>query len=79
MPRVAINKKKYKVNDIGGWVSGKLFKEGKSQTDLAKELDTTQQAISYKINNNTFTYGDLLTIFEFFDVEDEELLYVMRL
>ena len=79
MPRVQINKKKYKVKGIGGWVTEQLFKERKSQTALSEALDTTQQAVSYKIRHNTFSYGDLLTLFEFFNTSYEEILYVMRL
>ena len=79
MPRVSINKKKYKVNDIGSWVVSRLFKERKRYADLAEALDTTRQNVYYKIHHNSFTYGDLLTIFDFFESTDEEILYVMRL
>lgn len=79
MPRVCINKKQYKVGDIGSWVVSRLFKERKRYEDLAQELDTTRQNIYYKIHHNAFTYGDMLTIFEFFNCTDEEILQVMKL
>lgn len=79
MPRVTLNKKKYKINDLGSWIVGRLFKERKRYEDLAEALDITRQAVYYKIHHNAFSYGDLLTIFEFFGSTDEEILQVMKL
>ena len=79
MPKVCINKKQYKVNDIGSWVVSRLFKGRKRYEDLANALDMSRQAVYYKIHHNSFSYGDLLTIFEFFGCTDEEILQVMKL
>ena len=79
MPRSCINKKQYKVSDIGSWIVSRLFKERKRYEDLAEALDITRQAVYYKIHHNSFTYGDLLTIFEFFNTSDDEILQLMRI
>ena len=79
MPRVAINKKKYKVNDLSGWIVSQLFKRKLKRQALADALDITRQALHWKLHHNSFTYGDLLTIFEFFGSSDEEILYVMKI
>lgn len=79
MPKVCINRKQYKANDIGAWVRGKLFKERKSLAELGNALDMSQQAVSYKLKHNSFSYADLLTVFQFLGSSDEEILYVMKL
>ena len=79
MPKVCINYKQYKIENIGAWIVSRLFKERKRYEDLANALDTSRQNVYYKIHHNRFTYGDLLTIFEFFGCSDEEILQVMRL
>lgn len=79
MPKCCINKKQYKENDIGAWIRGKLFKDDKSISELAQEIDISRQAMFYKLKHNSITYGDLLTIFEFLGSTDEEILDVMRL
>ena len=79
MPKVIINKKAYKTSDIGSWVVKWLHKAGKRMQDLAAEMLITQPALSYKIKHNTFSYGDLLTIFDYLNVPDEEILFVMKI
>lgn len=79
MPKAIINKKQYRVNDIGNWVVKWLHQAGKRLQDLADELLITQPALSYKIKNNSFSYGDLLTIFDYLNVPDSEIIYVMTL
>ena len=79
MPRVCINKKQYKTEGIGGWIVSQLFRKKLKKSALAERLDITIQGLHWKLHHNSFTYGDLLTIFEFFGSTDEEILYVMRL
>ena len=79
MPRVCINKKQYKTDSIGGWIVSQLFTRKMKRTKLAEQLDITRQALNWKLHHNSFSYGDLLTIFEFFGSTDEEILQVMRL
>ena len=78
MSRVSLNKKNYKIKDFSGWVIGKLYSEQKTQGDLAKQLGISQQVMSYRIKHCIFSYGDLLTIFDYFDISDEEILYIMK-
>ena len=79
MPRSIINKKQYRVSDIGNWVVKWLNQAKKREQDLADELCITQPALSYKIKHNSFSYADMLTVFDFLDVVDEEILFVMRI
>lgn len=79
MPRVIINKHQFMANDIGNHVAMWLRRSGKQIKDLAPELGISPQGTGYKINNNSFTYADLLTIFDYLDVPDDEVLQIMRL
>lgn len=81
MPRVTINRKKYMIKDLPGWIAGRMHREKKKQSDVAKEIGITQPAFSYRLNSDsdTFTYGDLLTLFKELDATDEEILKLMRL
>ena len=79
MPKSIINKKQYRVDDIGSWVVKWLHKAGKRLTDLADEMLITQPALSYKIKHNTFSYADMLTIFDYLDVPDSEIIHVMKI
>ena len=79
MPKSIINKKQYRVDDIGSWVFKWLRRAHKRQQDLADELLITQPALSYKIEHNSFSYADMLTIFDYLSVPDSEIIYVMRI
>ena len=79
MPKVIINKKEYRANDIGNWVVKWLRQAGKRMIDLAEELNITQPALSYKIKHNAFTYADMLTIYDYLNVPYEEILYVSKI
>ena len=66
-------------NDIGSWVYKWLHKAQKRQRELAEELFISQPALAYKLKHNNFSYADMLTIFDFLDVPDNEVMKVMRL
>jgi predicted transcriptional regulator len=79
MPKVIINKLQYKTHNIGPWVVMWLRRKQKRMSDLGEELGISQQAVSYKIKTNSFSYGDMLVIFDYLEVPDEEILQVMKL
>lgn len=82
MPRVAINKKKYMIKDLPAWIVGKMHTERKRQSDVAKEIGITQPAMSVRLKRDeldSFSYGDLLTLFKVLNATDEEILRLMKL
>lgn len=81
MPRVAIKKKDYMIADLPGWIVGKMHKKKLRQTDVAKEIGITQPAMSQRLGQDldSFTYGDLLTLFKVLEATDEEILRLMKL
>ena len=79
MPRVNINEHQYKKDTIGSWIVGQLFKKKLKRKDLAAELFISVQGLNWKLNHNSFDYGDLLTIFKFLGSTEEEILFVMAI
>lgn len=61
MPRVSINKLKYKFKDDCQMVSAGLREKKISQTVAAEEFNITQQGLSYKLNHNP-SYWDMLKL-----------------
>ena len=79
MPKVFINYKQYKEENIGSFIRAKIIQKKKRVGDLAEIIGVTPQGMTYKLNNNVFTYGDLLSIIEFLELEDFEILGLMKL
>lgn len=79
MPRVTINKKKYKVKDISTWIAGKMFEKKLRQEDLSKLLGISQPAFSNRMKKGLFSYSDLLELLKELDATDEEILRLMKL
>lgn len=86
MPRIAANRKEYMIKDFAAWVSGKMHVMKIKQADMADKLGITQQALSARLNTgenkkpkDSFSYGDILTIFEVLEATDEEKQRFMTL
>lgn len=79
MPKVIICKHEYLRRDIGNKVVMWLRRAGKTMKDLAEELGITPQGVSFKIKHNKFTYEDLITIFDYLNVPDEEILQALKI
>ena len=78
MPKVIINKREYRVKDFGSWVIKWLRREDKTMTDLGNELGISHQGISYKIKHNSFTLSDMITIFDYLNVPDNEMVLALK-
>lgn len=87
MPRVAVNKKKYKLEDLQNWITGQIHAQGLKQSQVAHELGISQQALSERLKppknkrkgKDSFSYGDLLTLFKLFDTPEEKVAELMQL
>lgn len=79
MPRVSLSKKKYKVSDLSKYIASEMYAQDISQEELAMHLGITQPGLSYKMKNNAFSYGDLLTIFDVFGTPNEKKAELMTL
>lgn len=89
MPRVALSpeqKKDYKVSDLPYWFEKEGRKKGLHQADLAKAINITPQAWNGRkkpmLNGkpkDTFSYGDMLILFNLLDTPEHERLKVVTL
>lgn len=79
MPRVAINKKKYMLNDLSEWITGRMKTLGFTQTDGGELLGITQQAFGQKVAKSNFKYSELLELFKHLHATDEEILRLTKL
>lgn len=79
MPRSFVSREQYKQDTIGSWVWGMAHRQRKTFSDLAEVLGCTKQAIGYKIHHNSFSYLDMVRIFDYLESPDEEILQVMKL
>lgn len=84
MPRVAINKKKYMLQDLYVWIKGKMALFDMNQTDFGELLGITQPSAyerlkGLKEGKDTLKSIELAVIFKRFGATDEEILRFMKL
>lgn len=79
MPRVAIKRKDYKVNDLSAYIASKMFQEKLRQEDIANVLGISQSAFSKRMQSGSFRYEDMLIIFQKIGASDEDILRIMKL
>ena len=86
MPRVVLTaqqRREHKIIDLKGWVVKQMKLNGKRQADVAKVLGLSIGRVSQmlkipsrndknKVNPDPFSYGQVLTLCEFFGVDGEE-------
>ena len=88
MPKVALTaaqRREYKVIRLKGWIIEQMKLKGKRQADVAKVLGLSQGMVSQmlkipdpkknkgrRVNPDPFSYGQLLALCEFFEVDGEE-------
>ena len=74
MPRIAELKPNYMADDIGLIIAGYMKKKRISPKQLGEVLGISRQAINYKLDNNSFTYKDIIIIFHELELSSEEIL-----
>ena len=79
MPRVRIKKKDYIITDFRKWLVGEMAVQGIRQKDVAEWPGVSQPAVSNKIKNGEFTLKELLTIFERFQVTEEQIGKLLKI
>ena len=79
MPRVSLNKKKYKLKDLPEWIAGKLFSMGLHHKDAAEWIGLSPPAFCIRMKNGMFSYEEMLTLFDQLHATDEEILRIMKL
>ena len=78
MPRIAELKPNYMANDIGLIIAGYMKKKRISPKQLGEVLGISRQAINYKLDNNSFTYKDIIIIFHELELSSEDILRLVQ-
>lgn len=78
MPRVEALKPQYMMNDIGSNIVALMHKHKVKKCELADELGISPSGMTYKLDNNAFTYKDLIIIFRQLELTDEEIVRLMK-
>jgi len=63
---------------IGDYIARRIKRAGLTQAQVAKRLSISQQAFSYHIKRNEFSYTELKEIFSMIEATDGEIVKVMR-
>ena len=79
MPKAYITRQDKLNNKLVALIYGKMKVMRISQSVMADRLGVTQPAFAYKLRTKRFTFADLTTIFEVLDMQDDEILSVVRL
>lgn len=58
MPRVYLSEEERLCEKLSRWIYGELKTRRMSQQQLAREMNMSQQLLSYKLKNRSFTFGD---------------------
>ena len=78
MPRIRELKAEYMANDIGLIIAGLMKRKRITPQELASRLNMTRQAVNYKLDNNSFSYKDIIIIFHELELTDEEILRYVK-
>lgn len=78
MPRIKELKAEYMANDIGLIIAGLMKRKRITPQELASRLNMTRQAVNYKLDNNSFSYKDIIIIFHELELTDEEVLRYVK-
>lgn len=74
MPRIKELKAEYMSSDIGLIIAGHMKKKRISPKEMGERLGISRQAMNYKIDNNSFSYKDIIIIFHELELSSEDIL-----
>jgi DNA-binding XRE family transcriptional regulator len=74
MPRIAELKPDYMAKDIGIVISGLMKRKKITPKQMGERLGISRQAMNYKIDNNAFSYRDIIVIFHELELTSEDIL-----
>ncbi len=79
MPRVKVNNRKYKEQDLNKFIKSRCIMAGIKVQDVAKELGIDRATLYRHLKQADVPYGELLEIIEILKLPDGDVLNLMRL
>ena len=77
MPKVYLSENQRLSSRLASWVYGEMKLQRISQSAMAKEMDISQQALSLKLKNRSFSFTDFLTIVRVLQPDSKELDHLL--
>ena len=71
MSKVYLTNSSKKKNSLRHYILDEMKDQKFTQSDMGRYLGLTQQAFSYKVRNSSFSYTELLTIFDVLKTPNE--------
>lgn len=78
MPKAYITLQQQKNNELAALIYGTMKVKGVTQKCLADALGISQPGVSDKLRRKSFSYEDLVTIFDICGLTDGQIISVMR-
>ena len=78
MPKVYLTKQDEMTEKLVALIYGTMKVRKVTQARMAERLNISQPAFSKKMRHKQFTFWDLVNIFDELDLEDQQLIQVMR-
>lgn len=73
MPRTYITQEQRQQAKLSAWIYGQMKVRHITQTELANKMGITQQGLSKKLRQHTFSYSDVLLFVKVFEPDQKEL------
>lgn len=79
MPKVSLNKIKYKKSDFVRWLAGEMKIKHIRQKEIASWLGVSQYAVSQKMRDCSFSFTDMLMIFQEMETDKETQIKLLTI
>lgn len=77
MPKTYITQEQRQQAKMSAWIYGQMKIQHITQAELAEKMGITQQGLSKKIRNHTFSYSDVLLFVKVFEPDQKELAMLL--
>lgn len=78
MSKVYITENRYLSSKLSAWVIGEMKIQGISQSQMAKQMGISQQALSRKLNKYTFSFEDFLDFVKILKPQEIEIIRLVK-
>lgn len=78
MPRINQNREKYMKADTSALIRRKMYDKGITQQDIGDMIGRAQSNVSARISQMSFSYSELVGIFDRLGFTEEEIIKCMK-
>lgn len=78
LPRVAIKKRDYQINDLKYWIKRRMDELGVTQAEMGELLGMTQAAFSLRLKSGDFKFRELLIILDKLEATQNDINQLIK-